>query len=133
MTSNPSVSGSCLCGAVRFELDLPAKWCAHCHCTMCQRAHGAAFVTWVGVDEVALKLDDNSDCLCWFSSSDNAERGFCSRCGSTLFFKSQRWPGEIHVVRSNIDGNIDLEPQAHVYYDTHVSWFDVEDDLGKKP
>ncbi len=114
-------SGSCLCGAVRFELDLPAKWCAHCHCTMCQRAHGAAFVTWVGVDEVALKLDDNSDCLSWFSSSDNAERGFCSRCGSTLFFKSQRWPGEIHVVRSNINGNIDLEPQAHVYYDTHVS------------
>ncbi|MEE8527959.1 MAG: GFA family protein [Gammaproteobacteria bacterium] len=133
MTSNPSVSGSCLCGAVRFELELPAKWCAHCHCTMCQRAHGAAFVTWVGVDEAVLRLDDNSDCLSWFSSSDNAERGFCGRCGSTLFFKSQRWPGEIHVVRSNIVGNIDPEPQAHVYYDTHVSWFDVEDNLGKKP
>jgi hypothetical protein len=41
--------GACLCGAVQFELQLPATWVAHCHCTMCRRAHGAAFVTWVSV------------------------------------------------------------------------------------
>ncbi len=100
---------------------------------MCQRAHGAAFVTWVGVDEAALKLDDKSDRLSWFSSSNDAERGFCNKCGSTIFFKSQRWPGEIHIVRSNIDGKVDPEPQAHVFYDSHVSWINIEDNLSKRP
>ena len=39
-------SGKCLCGAVRFRMRFPSKWVAHCHCTMCRRAHGAAFVTF---------------------------------------------------------------------------------------
>ena len=43
--------GACLCGQVRFAIVPPTKWCAHCHCTMCRRAHGAAFVTWIGVPE----------------------------------------------------------------------------------
>lgn len=40
------VSGACLCGAVRYEVTDLLEQVAHCHCTMCQRAHGAAFVTW---------------------------------------------------------------------------------------
>ena len=36
------VGGSCLCGAVRFEVTLPSKFCAHCHCGNCRKAHGAA-------------------------------------------------------------------------------------------
>lgn len=43
------IEGGCLCGAVRYVITLPTKWCAHCHCSMCRRAHGAAFVTWAGV------------------------------------------------------------------------------------
>jgi len=41
-----TVTGSCLCGAVAFAVDLPTAVCAHCHCTQCRRAHGAAYVTW---------------------------------------------------------------------------------------
>ena len=48
--------GQCLCGAVQFEFDLPAKWCANCHCSMCRRAHGAPFVTWVGVEGDRFRL-----------------------------------------------------------------------------
>ena len=41
----PSTHGGCLCGDVRFTVDWPSKWIAHCHCSMCRRAHGAAYVT----------------------------------------------------------------------------------------
>ncbi|MGE5337814.1 MAG: GFA family protein, partial [Gemmatimonadota bacterium] len=64
MTAAPaSAVGSCLCGAVGFEFELPPKWVAHCHCTQCQRAHGAAFVTWVGVDEALWRVDDSQHAL----------------------------------------------------------------------
>lgn len=128
-----SANGRCLCGALQFSVRFPTKWVAHCHCTMCRRAHGAAFVTWVGADEASFELTDPEQLLRWYVSSPGAERGFCARCGSTLFFRSRRWPGEIHVVRANFDSALDRAPQAHVFYDTRVPWFEVNDALPKRP
>ena len=70
-----SVEGACLCGAVTFRVALPPKWVAHCHCSMCRRAHGAGFVTWVGVDEPALTLL-TSLTLTSYASSPEATRSF---------------------------------------------------------
>jgi len=78
-------TGACLCGSVTFTAELPSKWVAHCHCTMCQRAHGAAFVTWVSVEEKRVTVRDLQGVLRWYSSSVPAQRGFCKRCGSALF------------------------------------------------
>ncbi|QSX40082.1 GFA family protein [Shewanella cyperi] len=125
--------GKCLCGAVRFEMAFPSKWVAHCHCSLCQRAHGAAFVTWVGVEESQVSIEDPEGQLCWFASSAPASRGFCRRCGSSLFFRSSRWPGELHITRANFTGPLDREPQAHAFYDSHVDWFLVQDELPKMP
>ena len=105
-------SGACLCKSVEFRAELPSKWVAHCHCTMCQRAHGAAFVTWVGMEEPRVRIEDRDGLLRWYKSSPEAERGFCSRCGSTLFFRSTRWPGELHIVLANFVDEVDRAPQA---------------------
>ncbi|HEY7672877.1 MAG TPA: GFA family protein [Gammaproteobacteria bacterium] len=126
-------SGQCLCGAVSFSIAFPSKWVAHCHCTLCQRAHGAAFVTWVSVDESRMTVRDPDQRLAWHASSADAKRGFCARCGSHLFFRSPRWPGEWHIARANFTTPVDREPQVHAFYDTHVSWFAVNDELPKKP
>ncbi len=128
-----SAMGSCLCRGVEFRVELPSKWVAHCHCTMCRRAHGAAFVTWVGMEEERCRVEDGDGLLRWYESSPGAERGFCSRCGSTLFFRSRRWPGELHIVRSNFVDPVDRAPQAHVFFDTHVDWLTIADELPKKP
>jgi hypothetical protein len=125
--------GACLCGAVRFTLRLPTRWIAHCHCTLCQRAHGAAFVTWVSIDVQRFALEAQDDALAWCASSPQAERGFCRHCGSSLLFRSARWPGEVHVARANITGPLDRLPQMHGFYDTHVDWFTVNDGLPRKP
>lgn len=124
--------GACLCGAIHVEIDLPPKWVAHCHCSQCQRAHGAAFVTWLGVNELAARISDPEQQLQWFASSQAARRGFCRRCGSSLFFTSSRWPGELHIVRACFGDPIAQLPMAHVFYDTHVDWFEVRDSLPKK-
>lgn len=122
------IKGACLCGAVNFNFQTPSLWCAHCHCTLCQRAHGAAFVTWVGVEDKILTFTAN-DTLTWYASSSDSQRGFCSTCGSTLFFRSERWPGQMHIVRANLEGKLDREPSGHAHWDTHVDWCQVGDDL----
>jgi len=126
------VHGSCLCGGVRFSAALPSKWVAHCHCTYCRRAHGAPFVTWAGFHSERVTIDPNGLAPTWYESSPGAQRGFCPRCGSPMLFTSTRWPGEMHVSRALVPEPIDREPSAHVFYETHVPWLDVNDALPKK-
>lgn len=130
--TTPVARGSCLCAAVRFRVSLPSKWVAHCHCTYCRRAHGAAFVTWAGFPAESFSLEPDAEQPTWFESSPGARRAFCGRCGSPMFFESTRWPGEIHVARALIADPLDREPGAHVFYESHVAWLDVADDLPKK-
>lgn len=59
-------------------------------------------------------------------------RGGCL-CGSTLFFRGARWPGEIHVTRANFHTPPNREPQAHAYYDTHVDGVELADRLPRLP
>ncbi len=132
MTGSDTVTGRCLCGAVEFELRLPSKWCAHCHCSMCRRAHGAGYVTWAGFESDHFILNKGDHHLKWYESSPGARRGFCGTCGSTMLFESQRWPGETHVALACIEGPIDREPAAHAFFDAHVHWMPI-DDLRKIP
>lgn len=122
------VEGGCFCRAVRFAIELPSKWCAHCHCTMCRRIHGAGYVTWVGVDSERFNLLQG-DKLRWYESSPGARRGFCETCGSSMLFESTRWSGETHVALACLDQEIDRKPQAHAFYGSHVDWMPVDESL----
>lgn len=128
-----SARGSCLCGGVGFEAALPSRWVAHCHCTRCRRAHGSAFVTWVSVEEGASRIDDPRGLVRWYEAPEGGQRGFCSNCGSPMFFKGDAWPGELHIARALFTDPIDREPQVHAYHDTHVNWVTLGDDLPRKP
>lgn len=99
---------------------------------MCRRAHGAGFVTWVGVYSDRFKFRSGEAELQSYRSSDEAVRSFCSACGSTLLFESQKWPGEVHVVLANIDTPIDREPATHAFAEDHVSWVPLWE-LAPKP
>ena len=126
------VTGSCLCGKLGFSTQLPTLWVAHCHCSLCQKNAGAALVTWAGFNETDVIIDDSDKTLKWYSATENAYRGFCGECGSTLFFKSARWPGELHITVVNIHQPLDRGPQAHVYWSSHQPWLPIADDLPKK-
>jgi hypothetical protein len=130
MTTNNKVNGSCLCGAVGFVAQLPSLWCAHCHCSMCRKAHGAGYVTWAGFEQEQVEFtSDADDQLSWYESSAGAQRGFCRKCGSTMFFRSQRWAGELHIALACLNDSIDRQPQANVFFDKHVKWMPIDTDL----
>ena len=76
-----------------------------------------------------VEIDDEQGRLKWYESSDNARRGFCSQCGTSMFFKSQRWPGELHITLAAFDEDIDRAPQAHANYDAHIDWMPIDDTL----
>jgi hypothetical protein len=87
---------------------------------MCRRAHGAAFVTWVGVARSAFRLLSGEPVR--YRSSEAATRSFCGKCGSTLFFESTRWADEVHLSLANVFGAVDRAPQAHVFFSDRVPW-----------
>jgi hypothetical protein len=111
---------------VRFAFDLPTTFCVHCHCTMCRRAHGAGYVTWIGVPVEQFRLLKGKATLERFRSSDHGTRSFCRACGSTLFCESTSHPEKIDIVLANVDGEIDRTPQAHVYFSDRVDWIPAE-------
>jgi hypothetical protein len=124
-----SMSGGCYCGAVRFHVAPPTQFCAHCHCSMCRRSHGAGYVTWIAVPRSQFRLLAGEQQLTHFRSSDHGTRSFCATCGSTLFCESTRHPDRIDIVLANFDGPIDVQPQAHIFFDDRVDWVRVADDL----
>lgn len=86
-----------MCGAVRFEArDVPAK-CGVCHCEMCRRWTGSALI---GVTVPVDKVTFSGDALRVITSSTWAERGFCNKCGSGMFFKV--------TLEGDYSGNIEL-------------------------
>ena len=129
MSEFEPVDGSCLCGRVRFKVTPPSRFCAHCHCQNCRRAHGAAFVTWAGFEESQVHVTAGEERLQHYRTDTDATRSFCRDCGSTLFYRGPRWQGEIHVALANLDGEIDRRPGSNVYVDHRAPWWKIEDDL----
>jgi len=87
MSTHPSTDrpshGGCLCGAVRFEARGVSTGIHACHCSMCRRWSGGP---GMGVDVAAVTFADDAH-LGRFRSSPWAERGFCTRCGTSLFYR----------------------------------------------
>ena len=127
--SQGRVSGSCLCGAVAFHVELPTLFCGHCHCSMCRRNHGAAYVTWFGVLYEQFEIDQGIDALVRHASSEHGSRRFCGKCGSSLFCESTQHPEHIDIVLANMDGPIDKAPQLHFYWDSRADWTQIGDEL----
>ena len=129
--STAIVTGSCLCGVVSFEFELPTLFAGHCHCTMCQRAHGAGFVTWVGVREDGFRITSGAEDIVHYRSSSHTTRSFCGRCGSSMFCNGDNHENVIDITLANLHGDIDRDVKAHVYYDCRASWLTINDDLKK--
>ena len=127
--SPTAIPGSCFCGAVRFVIEPPAGICCHCHCPMCRRLHGAAYVTWVEMPRAQVEITAGADRLRTFDSSSHGRRSFCTQCGSALFCELDARAGYIDVVVANLEGDFELPPQLHIFYDHRASWTVVADDL----
>lgn len=76
--------GSCLCGAVRFEVAAPLRPPDACHCSRCRKLSGHYWVS-TDVERAHLTLHGEEH-LVWYATSDRVRRGFCKTCGATLLW-----------------------------------------------
>jgi len=127
--SEARVDGACLCGAISFHIELPTSACVHCHCTMCQRNHGAGYVTWIALPTVRLTFDSGEDELVRYESSSHGSRSFCGRCGTSLFCVSTHRPEEVDIPLANLKSAIDRKPELHIFFDDRADWLLVDDGL----
>lgn len=122
-----SLAGGCLCGAVRLEAVGEPLWVAHCHCSSCRKATGAAMATYAGY--AADRVTFTGGPVRVYSSSPGVVRRSCGRCGAPVSYESERWPGEIHLHIGVFDAPERLQPKAHVYVDEQMPWLQFADHL----
>jgi hypothetical protein len=84
MSKTIEASGSCLCGAVAVVAKQMSTDAGACHCDMCRKWAGGPFIAVNCGDAVSL---DGAENVSVYPSSDWAERGFCARCGTHLFYR----------------------------------------------
>ncbi|AML50574.1 aldehyde-activating protein [Falsihalocynthiibacter arcticus] len=122
-------SGSCLCGAVRFTLPsiLPAP--EACHCSMCRKTTGHFFVS-VEVQKVDVQMT-GVDPVTWYTSSEKVRRGFCGKCGSTLFFEPifHTWTA---VAAGCLDEPIAAPISRHIFVADKGAYYEILDDAPQK-
>jgi hypothetical protein len=105
-------TGSCLCGAVAFELLGSLDDVLACHCSQCRKMTGNYWASTHCAD-ADLKFT-RQDGLKWYASSDQSKRGFCGECGSSLFWKKD---GETvtSICAGSIDGKTGLRLGGHIF------------------
>ncbi len=117
--------GSCLCGAIQFQIEGEPKWIAHCHCSDCRRATGAAASTYVGAEKEHAVFLSGAPRV--HRSSKGVRRSFCGDCGSPIAYEGERWPSEIHFFVGLFERAKDLVPQGHVYESEKLPWLHIVD------
>lgn len=122
-----SIFGACLCGAVRYEVDGELRDSGNCHCSMCRKAHGAAFATYASVDPGDFRWSCGGELVSSYESSPDMGRVFCSVCGSTL---GATEGGRIDsVTLGTIEGDPGIRPRSHIFVGSKAPWHEISDEL----
>jgi hypothetical protein len=116
-----NLGGRCMCGAVSWTSTGEILRSLVCYCADCQRATSSPFTAFLAV---------SPDTLSWsgeivnYESSPATFRGFCPSCGSRLFFRSDRWPHEVHIHAATLSSPKEYRPTAQVMVRSRVPWLD---------
>ena len=118
--------GSCLCGAISFVVTGQLKAPDACHCVQCRKHSGHYFAsTDVPKDALAISGQEN---LTWYHSSQRVRRGFCSICGSSLFFDppARDWMG---IAMGAFDAPTSTRLEMHIFVAEKGDYYEIGDGL----
>jgi hypothetical protein len=121
-------TGRCLCGAVAYEVRGPLRDVLVCHCEECRRWHGHVSATTAAKRGDLVITEERG--LRWIDSPRSeaqARRGFCARCGSSLFWDA---PGRetISIAAGTLDGKTGLRMASHWYVSQAADYYEIPDD-----
>lgn len=122
-------SGSCLCGAVRFEVAVPLNAPDACHCSQCRKQSGHFWVS-TDVPRASVRIEGEEQ-LTWYHASEKVRRGFCRTCGSFLFWDP------IHrdflgVAMGAFDTPTETSIRVHIYVGNKGDYYDIGDGVPQK-
>jgi hypothetical protein len=124
------VTGGCFCGAVRYEAEVYLHDAYYCHCRICQKVSGVPAEVGVIVKPGSLRLTRGEPK--YYQTSHFAERGFCSDCGSRLFWRpvSPEAPDEwINLPVGTLDYPEKAVPASHMCVESQLPWYKIDDGL----
>src|SRR5450631_3168601 len=121
-------NGGCLCGDVRYAVAGPLQGVVACHCSLCRRTSGH-FVAATTVPAKSFTLK-KADTLTWYASSENAERGFCGRCGGNLFWRQTGGDcDQISIMAGTLDLPTKLTIEQHVFVADKADYYTIDDGI----
>ena len=125
--------GSCLCGGVRYELDAPITEISVCHCRMCRKASGTAFVAVAPVAADKFRLIAGRELIKAYESSPGKKRWFCGNCASPLYSETAYRPGMVRVRIGTLDTHAGHKPDYHIYVADKADWDEIHDGRPQYP
>jgi len=126
MSTTQTFSGQCLCGAVAFTISGKLRPVIYCHCEQCRRSSGH-YVATTACKRAQIRFKSDA-ALAWYPSSPHAKRGFCSTCGSSLFWvpaHGRHWA--VHA--GTLDRPTGLRAAMHIYTQMAGDYYDFNDGL----
>jgi hypothetical protein len=116
------MTGACLCGRVRFEVDEPLGPAGYCHCT------GGGSSAQTRIDASALRVTHGEQHVRAYRPPSGFEKLFCAECGSALFSRNPEDPAQMSVRLGAFDGDPGVRPQFRQFVAYAAAWEPIPDD-----
>ena len=134
MSSSTSIkkhvyTGSCLCGGIRYTINGKLRDVINCHCSLCRKFHGH-YGAYTAVKKSSLSIAQNN-LLAWYRGMNNdARRGFCVICGSSLFWELEA-SDKISVAAGTLDQPTGLRTTTEIYVLDKADYYQLNPQLEK--
>ena len=129
-----SLSGGCLCGAVRYEIKADPVMTGFCHCLSCQKLSGSGHAFHIMVPDAAFTIHGKTKGYSWKADSGSTvTTSFCVECGAPIFGRSTGFPGTVTIRAASLDEPSAVSPQMSVYAKRVQPWDHVEQGLPAFP
>ncbi|WP_425996524.1 GFA family protein [Caulobacter sp. DWR1-3-2b1] len=117
------VHRQCVCGAVKLEIDVPARWAWHDHSAASRHAHGAAYATYVGSYRSRFRILEGAEALTRFEDAPAGMiRSFCGRCGTPMLYERKRAPTIVNIPRALFVERTGREARYHTALEEAPDW-----------
>ena len=123
-----TLTGGCLCGAVRYEIDAEPIMAAFCHCLSCRKLSGGGRSPLAAFPEAAARITGQTAGYDWTADSGaTVTTSFCPTCGSPLFGRNSRMEGMLGVRLGSLDHPERVAPEIELYTTRHIPWEGLDD------
>ena len=123
-----AIQGSCLCGAVRFEVTGPLTAMLNCHCSRCRKQHGAPFATYGTTAIGDLHWLAGEENVVTYTAEGAGPRSYCKHCGSPVPITAPPM-GVAYIPVGLTEGELGMKPQGHMFVGSKASWHEITDSL----